>query len=389
MNGGPGISTSGAGNTIIITNTGAVSIQTLTGNSGGAIPPTTGNIDIVGTGSITIVGTPVSSTLTAELTGLTNHNVLVGAGTATITNVAPSTAGFVLTSNGGAADPSFQAVTASGAITTITGNSGGAEVPSAGNFNIVGTGSITVAGSANTETVQLTGLTNHAILVGAGTATITNVGPSSSTGQVLQNNAGADPTYSTATYPASTTINQILYSSANNIIGGLASANQGVLTTGTTGIPVITSLATNGQLIIGSTAGAPAAATLTAGTGISITNASNSITIAATGSEMVWTDEAVSFNAAAGNGYFVTAGSVVATLPGAPTQGQVISFAVDTASSFEILANTGQVIRIGAAVSASAGNAVNNARGDSVTLIYRSSDTAWIATSVIGTWTVT
>jgi hypothetical protein len=389
VNGGPGISTSGAGNTIIITNTGAVSIQTLTGNSGGAIPPTTGNIDIVGTGSITIVGTPVSSTLTAELTGLTNHNVLVGAGTATITNVAPSTAGFVLTSNGGAADPSFQAVTASGAITTITGNSGGAEVPSAGNFNIVGTGSITVAGSANTETVQLTGLTNHAILVGAGTATITNVGPSSSTGQVLQNNAGADPTYSTATYPASTTINQILYSSANNIIGGLASANQGVLTTGTTGIPVITSLATNGQLIIGSTAGAPAAATLTAGTGISITNASNSITIAATGSEMVWTDEAVSFNAAAGNGYFVTAGSVVATLPGAPTQGQVISFAVDTASSFEILANTGQVIRIGAAVSASAGNAVNNARGDSVTLIYRSSDTAWIATSVIGTWTVT
>ena len=109
-----------------------------------------------------------------------------------------STSGFVLTSNGAAALPSFQAVSASGAITTITGNSGGAESPSAGNFNIVGTGSITIAGSANTETVQLTGLTNHAVLVGAGTATITKVGPSSTVGApLLSAGASADPAYST------------------------------------------------------------------------------------------------------------------------------------------------------------------------------------------------
>ena len=62
-----------------------------------------------------------------------------------------STSGFVLTSTGSSSLPIFQAVSASGAITTITGNSGGAESPSAGNFNILGTGSITVAGSANTE----------------------------------------------------------------------------------------------------------------------------------------------------------------------------------------------------------------------------------------------
>ena len=40
---------------------------------------------------------------------------------------------------------------------------------------------------------------------------------------------------------------------------------------------------TNGQLIIGNTSGTPTAATLTARTNISITNASGSITIAATG----------------------------------------------------------------------------------------------------------
>lgn len=180
---------------------GGTILETLTGNSGGAVPPTGNNINTVGTGSITIVGNPGTSTLTTQLTGLTNHNVLVGAGTATITNVVPSTAGFVLTSNGAAADPSFQAVSASGAITTITGNSGGAESPTAGgNFNVLGTGSITVAGSANTETVQLTGLTNHAVLVGAGTATITNVGPSSTTGAVfIGSGSSADPAYSTTT----------------------------------------------------------------------------------------------------------------------------------------------------------------------------------------------
>ena len=100
---------------------GLTDVVTLTGNSGGAVPAdASGNINTLGTGSITVVGSPGTNTLTAQLTGLTNHNVLVGAGTATITKVPPSTAGFVLTSNGPAADPSFQAVGAGVySITTI------------------------------------------------------------------------------------------------------------------------------------------------------------------------------------------------------------------------------------------------------------------------------
>lgn len=105
-------------------------------------------------------------------------------------------------------------------------------------------------------------------------------------------------------------------------------------------------------------------------------------------SSFAWTDEGTSFNALASNGYFITA-VATATLPASPSQGNMISFIVDTASALTLRANTGQVIRIGAAVSASAGSAVSNARGDSVTLVYRSSDTAWIETSVVGTWTVT
>lgn len=49
---------------------------------------------------------------TAVFTGspLTQHDVLVGGASNAITNVSPSTAGFVLTSNGISADPSFQAL---------------------------------------------------------------------------------------------------------------------------------------------------------------------------------------------------------------------------------------------------------------------------------------
>jgi hypothetical protein len=108
------------------------------------------------------------------------------------------TAGFIWTSNGPGVCPTFQAVSATGAITTITGNTGGAESSSAGNFNIIGTGSITVAGSANTETVQLTGLTNHSLLVGAGTATITNLGVATN-GQLPIGSTGADPVLATLT----------------------------------------------------------------------------------------------------------------------------------------------------------------------------------------------
>lgn len=188
-------------------------------------------------------------------------------------------ASFTVDANG------FVSLAGSGPALTITGNSGGALPTSANNWNIVGSGSITNAGAGSTLTVQLTGLTNHAVLVGAGTATITKVGPTATAGQVLQSaGAAADPAFSTATYPSTTTVSQILYSSSTNVVSGLVTANRAVLTTGATGIPVLTALATNGQLIIGSTAGVPASATLTAGTGITITNASNSITIAANGS---------------------------------------------------------------------------------------------------------
>jgi len=93
--------------------------ETLTGNSGGAVGVDgSNNINTIGAGSITVVGNPSSNTLTTELTGLTNHAVLLGAGTSTITSLAGGATGTVLAGNTGA-DPSFQTLSSLPVFTSI------------------------------------------------------------------------------------------------------------------------------------------------------------------------------------------------------------------------------------------------------------------------------
>lgn len=105
-------------------------IQTLTGNSGGAVPPTANNVNTLGTGSITIVGNPGTSTLTTQLTGLTNHSLLVGAGTATITNLGVATNGQLPIGSTGA-DPVLATLTA-GAGISITNAAGSITIATTG-----------------------------------------------------------------------------------------------------------------------------------------------------------------------------------------------------------------------------------------------------------------
>lgn len=92
----------------------------------------------------------------------------------------------------------FVTLSTTGAAKTITGDSGGALSPTANNWNLLGSGSITTVGSGSTLTTQLTGLTNHAVLVGAGTTTITNLAVGTN-GQVLIGSTAADPAFGTLT----------------------------------------------------------------------------------------------------------------------------------------------------------------------------------------------
>jgi len=307
-------------------------VQTLTGNSGGAVPPTGGNINTVGTGSITVVGNPGTSTLTTELTGLTNHAVLVGAGTTTITNLGPTAiAGQVLQSSGASADPAFSTAT----------------YPS--------------------------------------TAT--------STGTILRAD-GTNWSATTATYPNTTTINQILYSSSANIVAGLPTANNGVLTTSSTGTPTITQMPLNGQLIIGSSGFPPVVATLTAGTGIAITNAAGSITISTAGAGISWTDvTSATQTLAIDNGYITNrGGGVTYTLPATATEGDVIRVA-GKSGAWTIAQNANQQIKVGSSSSTVGvtGSIASTNAGDCVELLCTTggASTVWRALSYVGNLTVT
>jgi len=100
------------------------------------------------------------------LTTITAHDVLIGAGTSAIVPVSPGTAGFVLTSNGAAADPSFQAVSvnvsgATGILPVANGGTGHntflsagipnrvANVNSGGNTASIGSTLLLTAGIVN------------------------------------------------------------------------------------------------------------------------------------------------------------------------------------------------------------------------------------------------
>lgn len=366
-------------------------VVSLTGNDGIPVTPDVGgNIFVVGTGSITTVGT--TNTETIELTGLTLHNVLIGSGSPTITNVAPSaTVGIALVSNGVSADPSFSTVVVEGGGTgaiTLTGLlTGTGTTPVVGTpitqYNVItaGAGNLpnSVAPSATSGvalisqgssaqpifgtvspagggsgTTSITGVitgngtspytssavTNHAVLVGAASNLITSVGPGSTSGvPLIAQGIGSDPVFGTATVPGggtgTTTLTGLVTGNGtspltatpitqfNVITGAVSNTPNSVPPTATSGVPLIsqgaasqpifgtatvagggtgstsfningvvisgattttplTSLTlTNGQIVIGGT-GAPAAATITAGTGISIVNGNNSITVSST-----------------------------------------------------------------------------------------------------------
>ena len=132
----------------------------------------------------------------------TSNGVLLGNGTSAISATTAGTTGQVLTGVTSGA-PTFQSPAASSI--TITGDSGGGLTGN--NFTFTGsTTGLTFAGAGSTETLGGTlivanggtgraTLTNHSVLIGAGTTAITQSAVGA-TGTVLIGNSAADPTFS-------------------------------------------------------------------------------------------------------------------------------------------------------------------------------------------------
>lgn len=228
------------------------------------------------------------------------------------------TSGYVLTSGGSSAAPTWSQVSLTAGVTgtlpVTNGGTGLATVAqgdllygSASNTlsalakNITATRYLANTGTNNNpqwDQVNLAnGVTGQLPLANGGTnanLTASNGGIFYSTAsaaailsgtatanQVLLSGASGAPSWSTATYPATTTINQILYSSAANTVTGLATANNSILVTGATGIPslsttlpahtVTTSVTV--PLVIGGTGTTGTQLTLQTTTGIGTTDA--------------------------------------------------------------------------------------------------------------------
>jgi len=215
--------------------------------------------------------------------------------------------------------------------------------------------------------------------------------PTGASGTILTGGGvGSNSVFTTATYPATTTVSQLLYSSSANVVAGLATANRAVVTTNATGVPVVTALATDGQLIIGSTAGAPAAATLTAGAGVTITNGSNSITVATSAVGTTWTDQTTTtVTMTANNGYIAdNAGLVTLTIPATAALGAEFTIAGKGAGGWLLQANTGQTIHLGSSATSSAGSLASTNQWDGVKIVCVTANTIFAVVSAVGNLTV-
>ena len=146
-----------------------------------------------------------------------------------------------------------------------------------------------------------------------------------------------------------------------------------------------------GQLAIGTTASDPSAAALTAGTGITITSATGSITIASTGvGSLVWNDVAGTTQAAVvNNGYIISnAGQTTVTIPATAAEGSVFAVAGKGAAGWILQMNTGQVCHFGNSATTSAGSLTSTNQWDSVGILCVTANTTFVVLTVQGNLTV-
>lgn len=78
---------------------------------------------------------------------------------------------------------------------------------------------------------------NNGLLVTSNTGVPSILAGPGTTGNILQSNAAAAPSFSTSTYPSTNAINTLLYASSANVMSALATVNNAFLTTAAGGVP--------------------------------------------------------------------------------------------------------------------------------------------------------
>lgn len=303
--------------------------ETITGNTGGPLIPTLGNWNIV-TANTTVKFAGSGSTLTQDF-GLSN--LLLGSNGSTI-------AGGV--QNVGYGQNALESAITAGSNVAIgaqslSENQGGGGNTAVGNrsliiYNPAGTvpQALNVAVGNNSLAFLLTGLRNTCIGSYSGLNYTTNESNNiiiSNPGVVAESNVIRIGTQGTGNGQQSTCY-------IAGIAGNTSVSTPQVVVVNTTAGTSIGNLGTinlssNGQLLIGSATG-PAAATLTAGSGIAIVNGANSITINAIAGEtepsfdnfgLVQTSTTLKLTSSTGTAFNSTTNKGFVTLPSFTTPG--------------------------------------------------------------------
>lgn len=144
---------------------------------------------------------------------------------------------------------------------------------------------------------------------------------------------------------------------------------------------------TNGQLPIGSTGADPSAATLTAGTGIGVTNGAGSITISSVGGGLTWTTVSANTSLLINNGFVCTGGAALSfALPVSSSVGDVVAICLDGSTSWTITQAANQQIRFGANATTLGigGSLTSTSVGDTITMVCSVANLKWNVISSIG-----
>lgn len=172
--------------------------------------------------------------------------------------------------------------------------------------------------------------------------------------QMLQSGSSSAPSWSTTTWPATSTINQILYSSSNDVIDAIATNNNGILVTGNSGVPsILAGPGSNGRIVQSnlatepswSTAAYPSVATSTGsilranGTDWSVTTASYPNTTATNQILYSPTTNVIGGIPASNNGVLISDGSGGPSWLGAGTTGQVLIGTTGSTASWGTLSS--------------------------------------------------
>jgi len=344
--------------------------------SAGGVPSISSTLPTAVQGNITSVGTIGSGTWNGGIIGSAYGGTGVNNGTSTIT------LGGSLTTSG-----AFASTFTMTGITTVTFPTSGtlattSQLPTPSAMTKVDDTNVTLTlgGTPATSLLQAVSLT----LGWSGQLGVTRGGTGASSvganGTLAQSN-GSIYTFTTATYPSTTTANQLLYSSATNTVGGLATANSATLVTNASGVPSWTSSMTNGQVLIGSTGAAPVPATITGTLGITVTNGAGTITISGGGGGYTWTEvTGTSQTMAANNGYITNNPALVTlTLPTTAALGTTLSIAGKGAGGWKIAQNAGQEIFFGSSATTigATGYLQSTQQFDSIELLCITADTQW------------